>query len=98
MADNLLCIFGHQGFQFRLGFFVLEISRLGPSKDCGKLRPGVGRADINDAHSLDRRPRRFDPEQARGLSVLDTAPELSLGRDEKVLVQRIAEPVEPERQ
>ena len=32
---------------------------------------------------------RLNPEEARGLAALDTAPELSFGRDDKVLVERI---------
>ena len=41
------------------------------------------------AHRLNARLRRLDPEQGRGLAALDTAPELALGGDNEVLVERI---------
>jgi hypothetical protein len=54
------------------------------------LGPGIGRAQINDPHRLDPRLcRRLDAEQARGLATFDTTPEFPLGRDNKVLVERI---------
>jgi hypothetical protein len=38
---------------------------------------------------LDPWSRRLDPEEARGLATLDTAPELPLGSNDKVLIERI---------
>ena len=38
---------------------------------------------------FDPRPWRLDTEEARGLATLDTAPEFPLGRNNKVLVERI---------
>jgi hypothetical protein len=89
MADSVLCIFGHQSFQLSLGFFVLEIGRLSPGKDCGEIRPGIGGAHIDNANRIHARSRRLDPKQGRGLATLDAAPELAFGGDNEVLVQRI---------
>ena len=89
MADSLLCIFGHQGLQFGLGFFVLEICRLGPGKASGELRPGIGGAHIDNANRLDPRLWRLDPKQSRRLAIFDTAPEFPLSGDDEVLVERI---------
>ena len=89
MADRLLGILRHQALEFGLGLFVLEMRRPGPGEDHGKLRPGIGRAHIDDAHRLNARLRRLDPEQSRGFAALDTAPELALRGDDQVLVERI---------
>ena len=89
MADRLLGIVGHQALELGLGLFVLEISRPGPRKDRRKLRPGIGRAHIDNAHRLDARLRRLDAKQARWLATLDAAPEFPLGRNDQMLVERI---------
>ena len=46
-------------------------------------------AHVDDADRLQPRPRRLDPEQARGLAALDAAPELLLRGEQQVLVERI---------
>ena len=51
MPDGLLGIFRHQTLQFGLGLFVLEISRTGPGKDPGELRPSIGGAHVDDANA-----------------------------------------------
>ena len=89
MADGLLRVFRHQALKLRLGLFVFEMGRSGPREDCRKLRPGVRRAHIDNANGLDAWLRWLDSEQGRGLTVLDTAPELPLSSDDQVLVQRI---------
>ena len=61
----------------------------GAGKDAGELRPGIGRRHIDDPNGLDPRFWRLDPKQARGLASLDTAPELALGGDDQVLIERI---------
>src|ERR1019366_9610819 len=61
----------------------------GPRKDCGKLRPSIGGAHIDDTYCLDARSRRFNPEQGRGLTTLDAAPELPLRRNNQMLVEGI---------
>ena len=60
-----------------------------PEKIAGKLRPGVRRAHIDDTDCLDARLWRLDAEQGRGLAAFDTAPELPLGGDDEMLVERI---------
>jgi hypothetical protein len=58
---------------------MLEMSRSRPRKDRGKLRPGIRGTHVDDAHRFDARPRGLGAEQGRGLAILDTAPEFSLG-------------------
>src|SRR5579862_303215 len=88
MADRLHGVLRHQTLQLRLGPFMFEVRRAGPGKHCSKLCPSIGRAHVNDAHRLNPRLWRLDPEQPRGLTALDTAPELPLRRDDEVLVER----------
>ena len=90
MADGFLGVFRHQTFEFGLGLLVLEMSGSGPGKDAGEFRPGIRRAHIDDADRLDARAGRLGPEQTRRLPVLDATPELPLGGDDEVLVERIS--------
>ena len=39
--------------------------------------------------TIDSRLRRFDSKQSRVLAAFDTAPELTFGRDNEVLIERI---------
>src|SRR5258706_3493023 len=78
VPNRLLGILRHQLFQLRLGSFMVEKSRAGLAKDAGKFRPGVGCRHVDDPDRLDPRPGRLDPEQVRGLAILDAAPELLL--------------------
>ena len=89
VADRLLGVFRHQAFQFGLGFLMLEEGGAGRAEYAGEFRPGIGGAHVDDPHRLDPRPRRLDAEQARGLAALDAAPELPLGGEQEVLVERI---------
>jgi hypothetical protein len=68
---------------------MLEMRIPRADENSRKLRPGIGRAHIHDAHRPNARLRRLDPEQGRGLPALDTAPEFSLLGDNEVLIQRI---------
>jgi hypothetical protein len=43
----------------------------------------------DDPDGFDPRLWRFNAEQMRGLATLDTAPELALGRDHQMLIERI---------
>ena len=58
-------------------------------KQACKLGPGVGAAHVDGPDRLDLWPWRLDAKQVRGLAGLDAAPELLLGREQKVLVERI---------
>ena len=89
MADRLLGILRHQTLQFRLGLFMVEMGRTGPRKHRSELRPGIGGAHVDDAHRLDARLWRLDPEQPRRLAALDTAPEFALRGDDEMLIERI---------
>src|SRR5262249_30340880 len=89
MPDRLPGILRHHGLELRLGGLMLKEGRSGPSEGGGKLRPGIGRAHVDDPHRLDPGPRSLDPEQARRLAVFHTAPELLLGCEQEVLVEGI---------
>src|SRR6266436_5150928 len=60
MADCLLGILGHQGFELALGPFVVEKGAACVAEERGELGPGIRRAHIDDADGLDARPRRLD--------------------------------------
>ena len=68
---------------------MLKVGRTGTAKNAGEFSPGVGKTHIDDPHCLDPRPGRLDPEQVRGLASLDAAPELLLGGQQQMLVERI---------
>ena len=80
---------GISAFELGLGILVFQESLSGAAKDAGELRPGVGRAHVDDPNSLDAGPRRLDAEEARGLAALHAAPELLLGGEQEVLIERI---------
>src|SRR5450755_164039 len=90
MTDGLLGVFRHEAFELGFGALVLEKGRPGPTEHPGHLSPGVGRAHIDDPNGRDAGPGRLDPEQARRLAALHTAPELLLGGQKQVLVERIS--------
>src|SRR6516162_698448 len=89
VADRFLGVLRHEGLELGLGFLVLKEGLPGAAEDSGKFGPRVRGAHVHDSHRLDPRPRRLDPEQARGLAALNTTPELFLGREKQVLVERI---------
>ena len=69
MADGLLGVFRHQAFHFTLGLFMLEEADRVDRNYADELGSGIGRADVDDSHRLDARPRRLNAEQARGLGI-----------------------------
>ena len=79
----------HQGLQLRPRSLMVQGCLPGRLKQAGKLGPGVGSAHVDGADRLDPRPWRLDAKQARGLAGLDAAPELLLGGQQQVLVERI---------
>ena len=89
MADRLLGILRHQALKLTLGLFVLKMSGLRPRKHRREFRPGIGRGHIDDPDRFYSWFWRFDSEQSRRLAILDTAPELPLGRNDEVLIERI---------
>jgi hypothetical protein len=89
VADRLFGILRHEGFEFCLGLLVFEMRLPGSREDRGELRPGIGGRHVDNAHRFKPRFWRFDPEQLRLLATLDAAPELALGGDDQVLIERI---------
>src|SRR5262245_40464630 len=82
VADGLLGILGHQGFELAFGPFVVEKGVPRVAEERGELRPGIRRAHINDADGFDARPRRLGIDQVRRFTGLHTTPELLLRLDQ----------------
>ena len=61
----------------------------GATVETGKFGPGIQGAHVDRADCLDPWLRWFDPEEARRFAALDATPELSLGRGNEVLIERI---------
>ena len=61
----------------------------GAAEETGNFAPGIRSAHIHNPDRFDPRLWWFNTEDARGLAALNTAPELTLGRDNEVLVKRI---------
>src|SRR5258708_39497024 len=55
VPNGLPGILGPQDFEFALGPFVVAKGAPGVAKKRGELRPGIGRAQLDDADSLDAR-------------------------------------------
>src|SRR5262249_44581103 len=89
VPDGLPGILGHQGFELAFGPFVLEKGAPGLAEERRELRPGIRRAHIDDADSLDARPRRFGIDQVRRFAGLDAAPELLFRRDQNAKIKRV---------
>jgi len=79
MTECLRRVLGDEGLKLRLGFLMIEKGLPGSAEDRRELGPGVRSRHVNDPHRRQARARRIDPEQARGLAILHTSPELSLG-------------------
>ena len=90
MTSGFLGILWHELLQLGLGILVLQDGRMGAAIDAGELRPGIRGAHVNPTDRFDPDLRRFREEQARGLTGLDAAPELFLGREQEMLVERIS--------
>src|SRR5438309_7837687 len=89
MADGLLGILWHQGFQIGLGSLVVQKCLPCAAEYACNFRPRIRRAHIDDPDGLDSWLWRFDTEQARRLATLHTAPELPFSSDNEVLVERV---------
>ena len=89
MADRLFGILRHQALEFSPGLLVLEMRLVGAREDRGKLSPGIGCSHVDDADCFQPRLGRFDAEQLRLLTAHNAAPELALGGDNQMLIERI---------
>src|SRR5208283_2528388 len=89
MAQSLLRVFGHQGFEFGLGSLMVEKSETRRAEETRGFRPRIGLAHIDEPNRFDPGPRGLDAERIRGLAGLDAAPEFALRRDKEMLVERI---------
>ena len=91
MPDRLLGIFGHEPLEFGLGILVLQKGRAG----LARRRPANSAQELDELMSTTRtasmRARGgSSQEQARRLAALNAAPELFLGCEQEVLVERIS--------
>src|SRR5215469_6875653 len=89
MASRFLGILRHQRFQLDLRTLMLQKGLSGAAEDSSKFRPGIRGAHVDDPHRFDAWLRRFNAKQSRGLAVLNATPELSLGGDDEMLIERI---------
>src|SRR6266702_2991854 len=60
-----------------------------PQEGPGELGPAVRGAHVDRPDDLNARPWRLDPEQAGRFPGFDAAPELFLGREKEVLIERV---------
>src|SRR5712692_949200 len=88
VSGALLGILREEGLELRLGPLVLDVCLPGPQKDAGEFGPAVRGAHVDHADGLDPRSGRLNPEQAGRLASFDAPPELFLGREKQVLVER----------
>src|SRR5262249_1410131 len=89
MADSFLGVLRHQGLQLSFGPLMIQKRLPCAAEQAGKFRPRIGSTPTDDPPRLDPWFRRLDTEEARGLAALNAPPELSLGRDDEVLIERI---------
>src|SRR5262249_8954205 len=89
MTSRLFSVLRHQCFQLAPRALMLQKGLSGGTEDSGKFGPGIRAAHVADPGGFDPRLRGFDAKEARGVATLDTAPELALGRDDKMLVEGI---------
>src|SRR5262249_23869947 len=82
VSDRLLGILGHQGSELAFGSFVVEKGTPGVAEERRELRPGIGRAHIDDTDGLDARTRRLGQDEVGDFARLYTAPEFLFRRHE----------------
>src|SRR6516225_11938439 len=78
-----------EGLELGLGFLVVEKGLPGGAEDRRELGPRIRARHVDDPHRRKARARRIDPEQPRGLAILDATPEFALGGYKQALIQRI---------
>src|SRR6516162_9315164 len=76
VPDGLPGILGHQGFELAFRPFVVEKCAPGVAEERSELRPGIGRAHIDDADGLDAWPRRLGIDEVGHFARLHAAPKL----------------------
>src|SRR5215468_9726984 len=89
VPNRLPGILGHQGFELAGGPVVVKKGASSVAEERGELRPGIGRAHIDDADGLDARPRRLGIDQVRCFSGLDAAPKFLFCRDQDAEIERV---------
>src|SRR5215468_9499281 len=89
MADRLFGVLRHQCFEFRLGPLMILERLPGAAEQPGEFGPRIRSTHVNDPNRLDPGLWRLNPEEARGVATLYTAPELAFGSHNQMLIQRI---------
>src|SRR6266567_8407256 len=89
VTDPLPGVLREERLELRLGTFVLAIGVTRPEEDAGELGPTVRGAHVDRPDGLNARPWRLDTKRPGRLASLHAPPELFLGREKEVLVERI---------
>jgi hypothetical protein len=89
MTGRLFGVLRHQAFELGFGLFVLEMRLPGSREDRREFRPGIGRCHVDNPHRFEPRLGWIDAKQPGLFAALDTAPELALGGDNQMLIERI---------
>src|SRR5215207_8888084 len=89
MAIRFLGVLRHERLELALSLLMLDKGWSRSAIDARELGPGVRLTHVDRPHRLDARPRWLNAEEARGLAGLDAAPEFLLGREQKVLIERV---------
>src|SRR4051794_16234734 len=87
MPNGFLGVLRHQLLELGLGGVVFGMGAAGPTKHAGEFGPGIRGTHVDDSDRLNLGARRLDIKQARGLARLDAAPELSLSREQQMLIE-----------
>src|SRR5262245_21662152 len=89
VANGLLGVLGHQGFELAFGPFVLQKGAAGVAEQRGELRPRIRRAHIDDADGLDARAWRLGIDEMGSFAGLHRAPELLFRRHQDAQIERV---------
>src|SRR3954451_4189531 len=89
MAKGFLRVLWHECFQVALSLLMLDEGWSGSAIHGRELGPGVRLTHVDRPHGFDPWPGWLDAEEARGLARFDAAPELLLGGEQKVLIERV---------
>src|SRR5215469_17418200 len=90
MADCLFGILRDESLELRSRTLMLQKGLPGATEDSGEFRPGIRGTHIHNPDCFDPRLRWLNSKEARGLTAFDTTPELPLGCDNQMLVERVS--------
>ena len=88
MSDRLTGILGHQTLELSFRLLVVEVRAPGAKKNARNSAQAL-EALYRHPNCFDARLWRFNPKQGWRLAIFNTPPELPLGGDNQVLVERV---------